>query len=441
MAKELRDLFAGRALWTMLLILSFVVGYGFIEAVALYAEASRSAASFPELARGLSPLDGVLVPTFGAFYVATTLLFPFVAIRSLGAEKQNGGLKLLLQLPYHGSTVVAVKLAAVMTGWLIGAVPALSALVLWAGFGGHLGPAETATLLLGHLLYGLLVAAVGLFAAVVSETAATAAIVALAFTLGAWVLDFAATGQVAWARSVADFSPTAALRSFEAGLLSLPAVLSLIVGVVMLTALAVVWLPPGRTHAGKAGGSAVVIVAALVAAATATQARIYADVTQDRRNSFAAADELALRGLTAPLTVTVFLAPDDPRLSDFNRQVLRKLRRLLPRLTVTLAETPKGLFSPAGDDRYGLITYGYAGRHEESRSTSPREVLPILYGLAGVTPPASAGVDYPGYPLVTEAWPAAVWFYGILPVLIVLAWWRVRRAGSPTRFRAKGGAS
>ena len=31
-------------------------------------------------ATGLSPLDGVLVPTFGAFYLAVTLLFPFVAI-------------------------------------------------------------------------------------------------------------------------------------------------------------------------------------------------------------------------------------------------------------------------------------------------------------------------------------------------------------------------
>ena len=100
LAKELRDLVAGRAFWVMVLLLCPVVGFGFIQAVALYSEASRSAASFPELARGLSPFDGVLVPTFGAFYVATTLLFPFVAIRSIGAEKQNGGLKLLLQLLY-----------------------------------------------------------------------------------------------------------------------------------------------------------------------------------------------------------------------------------------------------------------------------------------------------------------------------------------------------
>src|SRR5262249_14328047 len=49
----------------------------------------------PLLASGLSPLDGVLVPTFGALYVAVTLLFPFVAIRSLGHEKETGALRLL----------------------------------------------------------------------------------------------------------------------------------------------------------------------------------------------------------------------------------------------------------------------------------------------------------------------------------------------------------
>jgi ABC-2 type transport system permease protein len=91
LARELRALAAGRALWAMALLLCPLVGYGFTEAVALYAEVSRSAEGFPELARGLTPLDGVLVPTLGAFYVAVTLLFPFVAIRALGADKQNGG--------------------------------------------------------------------------------------------------------------------------------------------------------------------------------------------------------------------------------------------------------------------------------------------------------------------------------------------------------------
>ena len=64
----------------------------------------------PVLAAGLSPLDGVLVPTFGALYVAVTLLFPFVAIRSLGREKETGALRLLVQLPYRVPTLIAAKI-------------------------------------------------------------------------------------------------------------------------------------------------------------------------------------------------------------------------------------------------------------------------------------------------------------------------------------------
>ena len=88
LAKELWEALSGRALWVMLLILCPLVGYSFFQAVALYGEASSAAREAPALASGLSPLDGVLVPTFGALYVAVTLLFPFVAIRTLGREKE-----------------------------------------------------------------------------------------------------------------------------------------------------------------------------------------------------------------------------------------------------------------------------------------------------------------------------------------------------------------
>src|SRR5262245_42462140 len=76
--KEWRDLLAGRAFWALLLLLSPLVGYSYVQALALYAEASRSAADLPEVARNLSPLDGVFVPTFGGLYLASTFLFPFV---------------------------------------------------------------------------------------------------------------------------------------------------------------------------------------------------------------------------------------------------------------------------------------------------------------------------------------------------------------------------
>ena len=155
LAKELAEIVSGRALWTMLLLVCPLVGYSFVQAVSLYGEASAAALQSTAAATTLSPLDGILVPTFGSFYVAVTLLFPFVAIRVLGQEKESGSLRLLVQLPYRPSTLVVTKLVAVLAAWALVSIPALSALAVWALLGGHLASPETLNLLFGHLLYGL----------------------------------------------------------------------------------------------------------------------------------------------------------------------------------------------------------------------------------------------------------------------------------------------
>src|SRR5215813_11226063 len=140
--KEWRDLLAGRAFWALLLLLSPLVGYSFAQALALYGEASKSAAGLPEVARNLSPFDGILVPTFGGLYLAATFLFPFVVIRTIADEKQTGSLKLLLQLPCSLATVVGAKAVALGGAWLLMAMPCLSAVALWSRAGGHVGVSE-----------------------------------------------------------------------------------------------------------------------------------------------------------------------------------------------------------------------------------------------------------------------------------------------------------
>ena len=80
-------------------------------------------------------------------------------------------------------------------------IPALSALVIWAhARRASLMLRKRSTCCCGHLLYGLLVGAIALFAAAISDSAATAAIVTLAFTIGSWVLDFALAGPAGRAR-------------------------------------------------------------------------------------------------------------------------------------------------------------------------------------------------------------------------------------------------
>jgi len=428
LVKEFWEVLSGPALWTMLLLICPLIGYGFFQAVSLYGEASEAGLQSPVLANSLSPLDGILVPTFGGFYVAVTLLFPFVAIRVLGQEKDSGALRLLVQMPYRSSTLVTAKLAAVLAAWVLSSVPALSALAIWRLFGGHLSPPETLNLLFGHLLYGLLVGAVALFAASISDSAATAAIVTLAFTIGSWVLDFTVVGRPGLLEWIARLSLTQVLRTFEQGLLSAGLVMGIVAVASGFAALATVWLPPGVHFRKRVVCSIACVLVVTVVLGLATRIGLSIDVTEDRRNSFPAADQRALASLVGPLLVTVHMVPEDPRYADLQRNILAKLERVLPRLSVSLAGGRQSLANNAGDDRYGEIEYSYGGRSDISRSTSPREVLPLLFTLAEVKPPSPAPAGgYPGYPLVARGEVALLWFFGGLPLLIALAWWRSRR--------------
>jgi len=425
-AKELRAILGGRALWTMLLLICPLVGYSFFQAVSLYGEASAAAAQSPVAAASLSPLDGILVPTFGAAYVAVTLMFPFVAIRVLGQEKESGALRLLVQLPYRAATLVAAKLAAVLAAWCLASIPMLSALVIWRMLGGHLSLPETVNLTGGHALYALLVGAIALFAAAITESAATAAIVTLAFTIGSWVLDFTLAGRPGPADWIAQLSLTQILRSFEQGLLSVGVVAGVALAAACLAALAATWLPPGIAVQTKLARSAMCVAALLAGLGACAQIKLSFDVTEDRRNSFAAADERALAKLGEPLVITVHLAPEDPRYADLRRNVLAKLERAMPDVSIRLAGGRPS--ASTGDDHYGEVEYVYDGRSDVSRSTSPREILPLVYDLAGIERPrVEPGADYPGYPLIADGYGSLAWFFGALPLLIALAWWRSRR--------------
>jgi hypothetical protein len=125
--------------------------------------------------------------------------------------------------------------------------------------------------------------------------------------------------------------------------------------------------------------------------------------------------------------VVVRLAPEDPRYIDFERKVLSKFRRSVRHIVVTpQSETRSGLFE--NSDSYGVVLYRYDGKQAESRSTGEDEVLPLIYGLAGIERKVLPERDpYPGYPLQARADLAQVWFYGLLPLLIVAGWALARR--------------
>jgi len=422
---ELRSLLGSRSLWILSLLTGPLIGYTFIQAIALYSEASRTALVTPQLAGGLDPFDGVIIPTYGAIYLALTLLFPFVAVQTISADRDSGALRLLFQTPLRSSALLAAKASAVLFAWLLVELLGLLVLLIWRLSGGHIFAPETLCLLLGHFLYGIIVTAISLFAAAVAESASSAALLALACTLGSWVLDFAAAGGDSWLAKISGLSLTALLKPFEQGLLVWRVVGGIAVSTAGLFALTLLWWHPGRPFLLKFRGTAAVLVACAVLFVPVRHLSPSWDLTEDQRHSFSPGVRTALRQIRDPLRITVYLAPEDPRMMDFNRSILAKLRRALPRTEVVNPEADQpAMFRTGEDPNYGLAIYEVGSRRAESHSTSPEEVLPLLWNLAGVPPPAADDpAAYPGYPLVvTSSRNAELIFYVLWPALSFVSW-------------------
>jgi ABC-2 type transport system permease protein len=399
-----------------------LVGHAFITAVASYAEMSGLGGGPAALAQGLSPLDGLLVPTLGAYDIAATFLLPFVAIRLISSERESGAGKLLAQTPAGLPARLAVKAFVLLLGWLAAWIPAFLALGLWLGYGGHLDAGELIVVFLGHLLHGLLTIGCAVAAASVCRGSASAAIVTLGFTVGAWALDFVAAGREGWIARLAPFTPEAALRTFEHGELRLATVAVLLLASCAGFAFAALWLDPFRSTASRVLRSAALLLLTVGAASLASSWRAGWDLAEDRRNSFPRADEALLRTLDRPVRVEVYLAAEDPKLSDLERNILAKLRRVLPRLEVRYAaQSRAGLFE-SPESRYGEIWYAVGEKRALLRSTTEPIVLAKIYELAGVAPPSAApDPPYPGYPLAASPRGAALLFFFAWPLAAGLA--------------------
>ena len=419
--QEIRTLLVSPALWVMLAILSLLVGYSFIQAVELFGQASKTALSYPDLASGMNPLEGVFVPTFGAYYLIETLLLPFVTIRLIGQDKQNGTLKLLLQLPLSPFSLNAVKLLAMTTVWLLILLPGVSVLIIWHYLGGAVHFPETLTLVLGHSLYSLTIVCIAMFATVISNALPTAAMICLAVTLGSWVLDFAA-GNGGWMDILSSWSLTTLLRQFESGLLSSTSLTSFLALSLLFFIAASVLLHPGRKFYHKIRILLLAVATLLIVVSGVMQIQKTIDVTESRKHSFNPADVRALQQMKEALKITIHLAPEDGRSYDLEHEVLSKLRRTLPNLDVVFAETQStGLFAASESDNYGLIEYEYAGKHDQSYSNSSFEILPLLYALGGLKVTPDVIPSYTGHPLVADASSSKWWFYLLLPLMFLLS--------------------
>ena len=243
------------------------------------------------------------------------------------------------------------------------------------------------------------------------------------------MLDFAAGGN-SWLVKISGLSLTAALKPFEQGLLPWNVIVGIVIAVAGLIALTLIWWHPGRPLGVKFSRSAAVLLAFIVLYPVSHFLTRSIDLTEDQRHSFSPTVSAALRQIHEPLRITLYLAPEDPRFMDFDHSILAKLRRVLPRTEIVNREASQAaLFKTGEDPNYGLIVYEIGARRAESRSTSPEEVLPLLWNLAAIAPPASDNpVAYPGYPLVVESSGRAEFIFNVLwPALCFAGWFLFSR--------------
>ena len=420
--KELCELAESRAAWLLFAVSSVLVGHAFGDALQFYAEASGSGGGPAALSQSLSPLDGIVVPVFGAYDLVATLVFPFVVIRLFAAERATGELALSLQVPGRFWVVPTAKTVALYIAWMLSLLPAFIALGIWKADGGHLAAPETLTVIAGYLVRGLLTIGIGAAACSITGSGSSAAIITLTITLGGWMLDYAAAAKGGMIGVLSMYTPEAALRSAERGELRVVAsVIPKTIGILGV----VLWagsVQTGRAMQWRARTAAVAFSVALAICVIGVMADHSWDTSEDRRNSFAEADERALSSVDGTLKVTVHLAAEDPRLHDLERGVLFKLLRTVRHLEVTYASKSRsGLFESSSS--YGETWYELGDRRVVTRSVAEPVVLESLYELMKVTPPVAQSTTYPGYPARIESRIAPWLFFALIPLALAFFWW------------------
>jgi hypothetical protein len=410
---------SSRSWWIMLALIGPLVGVSFINAVRSYAEASGRGGTAAGLADALFPLDGVVAPTFSALEIAASFLMPFVAIRAVAGDRVSGALKLELQQGMAPISMMSAKVLVLGAGWLLTLIPIVLAGILWMSYGGSLYAPEVASLALGHLLNAAMVIALAAAAASLSEHPSTAAILVLAFTVGTWVLGFVAAFQGGVWEQIAGYTPAEMLQAFRSGLMRLDLMLAAFIVVAASVMIAAVWMRLGVPTHRRLAESALILCVAIVFGLAISFVNLSLDLSENERNSFDEAEEALLESITAPLKITVNLAPEDPRRFDLEKQTLSKLRRTMSHVTVTyVSGSTTGLFEQARE-HYGEIWYEFGGKRIVGRSMTRDGVLDAIYELAGLPAPQEGEAGHRGHPLSAQPVGAIPLFYVVWPLAVV----------------------
>jgi ABC-2 type transport system permease protein len=393
--KEVRELLRARATPLYFLLVSGLLGYSFYSAVSLYGTASTAALENPLYATGFEPVPGVFTPLFGGLFLLESLFLPFLVIPLIALERSRNTFIVLLQLPWSVEAILAAKFLAALLLVLLATAMTIPSLILWTAWGGHLPGAELLLLASGHFLYGTVVVAVSLGAASLWGSAASASIGALAAIIASWFIDFGRDMHIGpLFDSIAPWSLTKTVKTFEDGLLATDAVSYLILLALGCLLAARVLLHPDVRRKAYAMVLLVAVGAGMLTAANRWSSTL--DLTESGRNSFPARYQRILRVAPDP-EIEIGLERTDSRAKDFEKSFLKRLSVAAPKARV------RWMTGERLRDNYGQFVYRVGGREERTFSNSEEEIFIILAALAGEpAPDLTEGDLYPGYPLVTS---------------------------------------
>jgi ABC-type transport system involved in multi-copper enzyme maturation permease subunit len=402
--RELEIALRARPTWLVAAIGSLLIGHGFVLALDLYSASSRSALSSVLQMEQMDPLAGIVRPTLGGVSLALSVLGPVIAARALAIEKERktyGALCLAVGSSTRVIIQKAIASAAACGLLLLGPVTLFVAL---RAAGGHLDASETALALAGEALHLGLVVALATAAAACTRTFAQAVTLGILASLTSWAID-AAEGfaALAWLGGASAWSVEQRLLPFQHGVLSVSSVLWLLCASAIALAVAAIagsFAPVSR----KLWGALSIIGAGVLALLAIGVDGRALDLSEQRRASLPPDIVAALRRLSVPIAVDVFLDRDDSRRRQLERDVLAKLRLARPDIPIRMpldeaTEVAEG--QHGGDDaQYGRVVAQAGATVRETRSSSAREIVRVLFEAAAEEMPAWAPLPYPGFPIV-----------------------------------------
>lgn len=426
MQRELAIALRSRVTWLVAALAALLIGHGFVLAIDLYSASSRSALASVLQTREMDPLAGIVRPTLGGVSLALSLVGPVIAARTLAIEKERrtwGALCLAVGSP---ARVVLQKALASAVGCALLLVVPITLFVAFAAFGGHVDPIETALAVGGEALHLLLIVAIATAAAAWTRSFAQAVTVGILASLTSWAID-AAEGfaALAWLGRAAAWSIEQRLFPFQRGIFAVGSVLWLLcaAAIALVAAVAGASFEPAARKAGLAVG---LLGVGLVALASIGTVRRAFDWSEQRRASLPPAAVAGLRALERPISMDVFLDRDDSRRRQIESDALAKLILARPDVAIrTPLDESANALEAQRDPDYGRIVVRVGDAVRETRSTSRRELITLIFEAAGKKLPDWAQSPYPGYPIV---------FGGMRRLLVGL----LAYAGLPLAFAAIG---